>query len=87
MGADNWAICPKCNKEAEDKYANAYGNVSESEYQNLIRKVDDHEARRTLREDYEIYISETGRFCIGYSAHCNVCKFQYSYDKNEELVI
>lgn len=75
MGADNWAVCPKCLKERKltkiQKAQKAYGKVSLEEFNDLLNvaKAEDEEYEEnkfTLREDFEIGINEDGKFIIGF---------------------
>jgi hypothetical protein len=74
MSADNWGICPRCASEAiKEKQAlasriqQAYGEVSEREYLNLmLEQQEPIQLEPYLREDYEIFMSETGEFYIRY---------------------
>lgn len=100
MSADNWSICPKCVKnrtqELEKKKAEIvknYGKVSSEEYFRLIDSLKKEEVScsfetkevLTLREDYEIGISENGEFSVGYSCSCSTCAFLFRF-KHKEVV-
>ena len=76
MSADNWGICPKCKQKQES----LYGKVSEEEYLKTLNKKNEY----TLREDYEIYTDENGKFHIDYACSCSKCKFtfEYAFSKN-----
>ena len=39
----------------------------------------------TLREDYESFITEDGRFYISYSGACQVCAFRHDFKVDEQL--
>ena len=43
------------------------------------------ELEETLREDYECFISEDGRFYISYRAACAVCGFGKTFEIDEIL--
>lgn len=97
MSADNWAICPNCvklaqaNKEKLEKKArDSYGKVSLEEYQVLVSlastAVKDSESYRTLREDFDIGISEDGMFNVSYSGSCRACGFEYSYTEEDRAL-
>ncbi len=86
MSADNWAICPKCQKIEDDKHEKlvqkveaSYGKVPVDEYLSLLEK-----SRQlvkmdfTLREDYELGIQDD-EFYVRYSSSCKVCGFKYDY--------
>lgn len=91
MGADNWAICPRCrvttmtnHKIAEQRAKTAYGAVSEDEYHRLLAAAaKEVELKQTLREDYEIGIGEDGTFDVNYRSSCDVCGFRYEYVDNK----
>lgn len=99
MGADNWAICPKCQKTAEEKQEKlktkieeSYGKVSREEYAAMVEKFGDVEIlldspsneARTLSEYYELGIVGDV-FEISYHAHCKACEFDKKYDHIETL--
>lgn len=83
MSADNWAVCPKCLKDVDNKVKSLYGKVSEEEYGKLIEEKQETEREQTLREDYEIWTNVDGRFMVKYSCSCSACglKFEYNYSK------
>lgn len=94
MGADNWAICPRCKKKAEADYADAvraageaYGKVSAEEYVRMVAALPQEEPDLipTLREDYELGTSEDGKFYVIYSGGCNVCGFSHKFRHDEQL--
>lgn len=86
MSADNWATCPKCKQEVEDKAKNAYGKVSESEYLAILKAHNDTQSglRQDLREDWEIGIYD-GVFEVSYFASCEKCGFEFSYSHKEKV--
>ena len=84
MSADNWAVCPHCFKEAQEKYDQlvaefdaAYGKVPLAEYKQMEYDVaqgsPDEETYHTFREDYEFYHSSPGVLAVSYSGHCTEC--------------
>lgn len=92
MSADNWAICPKCQKVEDDKHAKivekaetSYGKIPVDEYLNLLEK-----SRQpvkldfTLREDYEIGIQDN-EFYVKYKSNCKVCGFSYEYKYDKRI--
>jgi hypothetical protein len=95
MSADNWGICPKCKKTKEDEKekqileaGKQYGKVPQEKYLELVKIANepfDREKLRTLREDYDIDITEDGIFSIDYSASCSQCKFKFEH-KFEQTV-
>ncbi len=98
MSAENWALCPQCEKaEGENKAFRAneakesYGKIPEAEYLELIVKNNKPIIlEETLREDYEIGIFDEGlgkQLLISYSARCENedCDFKIDY-KHAELI-
>jgi hypothetical protein len=96
MSADNWGKCPRCIREqtevreqAQREVEEAYGVVGRAEF--LRRQANANaqgpvSVEDTLREDYEIRISEEGRFSVDYAAACEVCGFKFAY-RHEEAVL
>lgn len=93
MSADAWRICPKCKQELEAKRAKAqeelqatYGVLTALEF---IKKKHSFEAvlsenlDDTLREDYEIWMSEDGTFSVDYGCSCRVCGWEWGYGTKE----
>lgn len=95
MSADNWAICPKCKKKAEEETTEstrearaAYGAKGEQEYRALLQRSQEPVAiQATLSEYFDIGIDRQGRFSINYSAGCETCGFKYDYRHEEQLSI
>lgn len=93
MSADNWAICPKCKQLKEKgreslarKVEESYGKISASEWLEAKEKLDTPtRLEQTLREDYEIGISEDGGFYVRYEGHCRVCDFHYEYQYDDRV--
>lgn len=91
MGADNWAICPRCRvkaiKQRQKLYAKAdkaYGVKTPDEYRALFVEAQQPlELKQTLREDYGIGVGIDGMFGVDYHARCE-CGFNFEY-KNEQL--
>jgi len=87
MGADNWAICPRCRvtaikgREAGAKKADkAYGVKSAEDYLQLRAEAEKPlDLGQTLREDYGIGVGMDGLFGVNYSARCTACGFAYEY--------
>lgn len=83
MSADNWAICPRCQRDhaktieaAQEKARAAYGTLPVEEYERLAveaQVIAKSEVERTFREDYEIYGAEDGTIIVSYSGHCQNC--------------
>ena len=84
MSADRWAKCPKCSKELNANLASAYGKVSEDEYLDALRHPEEQD--ETLREDYEAWMDEHGRFTVNYSCLCTICKFEFEYHYKQTIL-
>lgn len=87
MSANNWTTCPNCKRKQDQeqataviKAAKAYGKVPAEQYAKLL-----HAAQYpiiyspSMREDYQLGVTEAGRFFVTYSASCNRCPFTYQY--------
>lgn len=93
MGADNWAVCPKCRavalaeKEKINKEAiEAYGAVSRQTYQKLLDKANKEVVLKNhLRENYEIKLDECGVFTVDYRCYCSNCNFTYKFKETNEV--
>lgn len=91
MSAANWAICPKCLKNATKKYdalvakaRKSYGKVSLEAYTDLIAEIPKPaRLKETLREDYELGIEDNGMFIVIYRASCSVCDFKFEFRHSE----
>jgi len=92
MSATAWSACPRCHvkavaeHEAKKKAAEAaYGKVSPEEYELLSKQaavpLDENE---NLREDYEMWITDSGIFKTHYHAKCSECDFEFDF-KHEEV--
>lgn len=92
MSADNWTICPRCQKTAlaakerdREKLAKQYGKIEPVEFVKRSAEVDKPiELEETLREDYELGLFE-GQFYISYRASCAQCGFELSYAREETV--
>ena len=95
MSADNWAMCPQCEENAElmkerldDACASAYGKVTLSAWEELIenarlKKAELDGLRETLREDYGIGFYH-GVFEVHYTGHCQVCHWEKKFNYTDE---
>lgn len=87
MSADNWGICPKCKKQADDDFAKKvadvgkkYGKVPSDEYLALVKTIQKQpELEPTLREDYEFSTDEDAEFIASYYCSCSTCGFGHSF--------
>lgn len=93
MSADAWSICPRCLKqheqrrqEALDNAQAAYGKIPADDYDAMLAKAISIPARpeESLRQDWEIHTTETGKFYISYGCRCE-CGFEFSYQHEEQL--
>jgi rubredoxin len=93
MSADNWTYCPKCAKADKEEYEsikekidNSYGKIPQDEYILLVKRFENGlpELHQTLAEYYEIGILNN-EFFIRYRGKCDKCKFEYSYNLDENL--
>lgn len=97
MSADAWRICPKCekiNSEGDREKAISaakflYGKVPQADWVRLMAQaekvVDD--PKETLREDYEIYMDESGFLNIHYRCGCDVCGFSHKYEVRKNTMV
>jgi len=95
MSADNWADCPRCDKnrdglitETEVKVSESYGKVSVEEFDEMRAQLD--RLRKgvldpTFREDYEIYGAEHGCVMVKYSGRCAECGLSLSFEHEYPL--
>ena len=93
MSADNWTVCPKCRKEAQDRtdrliemVNSSYGNLPQGEYDNLIVVLANRPAVGIyLAEYYELYIDSNNVFHAIYTAGCEKCGYSFSFNHEEPL--
>jgi hypothetical protein len=94
MSADNWGICPRCQKKEEKrrerlekKIEEAYGTLPREQYLALVKEAEapQPEVKRTLREDYELGTEEDGEFYVTYRCSCNVCGYAAKFEHKEVL--
>jgi hypothetical protein len=95
MSADNWADCPRCEKNREGaveqfaaKVAYAYGKVPVDEFDEMRASLD--RIRKgmpdpTFREDYEIYGAADGVVKVRYSGHCVECGLSLTFEHDHPL--
>lgn len=95
MSADAWRFCPQCrknietkNKEAAKKVENLYGKVSSSEYLSKLKALNapKDNPEESLREDYCVYMDESGVLHISYQASCEVCNFNHHYKYDNKVI-
>jgi hypothetical protein len=94
MSANNWRVCPACLRKAkanrEELARNAlaaYGKVPPDEYQAMSAEaLKPVKLEETLREDYELGISEGGEFYVTYWGDCADCPFEFTYRHKEQVL-
>lgn len=96
MSADNWTICPKCERKDHDekekalkKATESYGRVPADQYEHMIaeaRKEFNEQIEESFREDYEIGLIGD-EFAITYQGSCRNCKFTYSFSFQKQLEV
>lgn len=100
MSANNWTVCPRCKREAEQRMdalrtqvATSYGKMGAEEWLRLrdesLKKL---VIAEDFREDYEIYGASEGGIEVSYRGGCQKCglscKFTYSkvfFDEGKEV--
>lgn len=93
MSADNWGICPRCKATNDSEHEklieqlrDGYGKISEAEYIALRKRVSDKpKLVETLREDYEIFTDEDGKFTVDYGCSCSKCGFSHAHSYSEQV--
>lgn len=69
-------------KTAEALVDAAYGTVPVEEYHDLEARLENLKQKApeyTLREDYEIYVNESGEFRAHYTCSCEKCGFSFRF--------
>ena len=91
MSADNWRVCPQCVAKERAEVAalkkladKSYGKVSAQEWQSKIAAIAERESLEddmpaSLREDYELWIDDNGKFHVSYRASCQDCPYKFSF--------
>ena len=103
MSADNWAVCPRCLKNAENakraleaEAQAAYGRVSPEDYEELRVAAAaplDIEKLRTFREDYAVDMESDGTFEVNYHGRCSPrspakgCGYEHRFRHIEEVPV
>jgi hypothetical protein len=95
MSASNWSSCPACKARAEERQRvaarrteRAYGTVPVAEYERLRAEAERPvELGATLREDYEIGVTDGGRFYVTYRCRCQEpgCWFVFRFQDEEQV--
>lgn len=95
MGANNWRICPRCQRRAEQAREKAMAQAAAS-----YSKVDAEtwrlaseaahqpiELTETFSEYYELGTTLDGTFYVSYGGDCSACKFVVEFDHKEKREI
>lgn len=67
MSADAWETCPICHNRPEEcpgGVDHLYGKIPVNNFLKLKGELEQLAAEETVREDYEIYLSEEGFACV-----------------------
>ena len=84
MSADAWETCPICHnrpKEYPNGIAHLYGLVPAEEFLRLKGEIERCESEETVREDYEVYLSDEGFACVQLHMKCQTCGATWSFEK------
>jgi hypothetical protein len=92
MGANNWALCPGCKRNEEERQAalkekaNAvYSTILPEEFTRLISEaLAPIQLKETFREDYEIGIYGD-EFFIDYIGSCSKCGLEKKFKHSEKI--
>lgn len=97
MSADNWAVCPRCERTRQDKLAadrtavaDMYGKVPVAAFdyaRETLAVLEAKEPAQTFREDYEFYGAEEGVLCISYFGWCEVCGLKFEHQSEHPLPV
>lgn len=87
MSPREWGTCPRCQRDARTLLAQrmkdaekAYGKVPIAEFDLLRAEADKSiDVGETLRENYQIGVSDDGSFCVSYSCSCK-CGFKFEFN-------
>lgn len=94
MSADRWSICPKCGRTADAIRAErqqaveaAYGTLPRAEWEAMVAEADKPvEVYETLREDWDIYLTNDAIVHVAYKAHCDKCGARAEFKHEHPLV-
>lgn len=95
MSASNWAVCPRCAKQREEKVTTMrreiesnYGVIPLAQHDALRRQLTEFENAKheaTLREDYEFCGAEDGTVIAEYRCSCTKCGLESDFTHRHEL--
>lgn len=93
MAADNWARCPQCainyRKKIEERWKILHDNYGKIRPEQFYKEFEEMEStpknlkETTLREDWDMGITDDGMFYASYKASCSVCGFKFSFEKQD----
>ena len=95
MGADNWAVCPKCFSRAErDALAQAieveslYGKIPIEDFDKRRAAIPNPQYAdfRTFRESFSVYNDDEGTVEISYRGTCTACPLSASRGDTFDLL-
>ena len=84
MGADAWETCPFCHNRPEeypDGIEHLRGEVSPDEFLKLENEIERREAEETVREDYDVSLSDEEFMCVWIRAKCLTCGATWEFQK------
>lgn len=94
MSADNWAECPRCvaqkeqrNEDLTKQVQDAYGQMPLEEwlaFRDVTQRDIDEKLDSTFREDYEIGTLD-GEFYVRYKGACSVCGLRYEFKHDHTI--
>ncbi len=98
MSADNWSQCPRCRirvwdekKAALEAVQATYGKIPADDFVADLERAKgmNTDLDNSVREDYEIFIDEHGRFVVSYSAGCRNggCGYSFEYNHQEQTQV
>ena len=94
MSADNWAICPRCNVDLQIKtiafeqlVKEQYGKIPIEEWEKMKKGSKKEELQTTLREDYEMWMSDYGIFHVRYNASCEKCNYEFAFNHEQQTEV
>jgi len=96
VSADNWAVCPRCEKLRQEGLAAeratldlAYGTVPlvvfDAMRAELEAKLAEH-PQRTFREDYEFYGIDEGTLGVSYRGSCKTCGLSFTLSQEHDVL-
>ncbi len=78
-------ICPKCMAENKKELIEAYGKVSQKEYEKLQHEIE-LITTPSMTEDFGAQIDENGKFSVWYWCKCSECGFEFEYNFEKDVL-